>query len=214
MRRSRSSRRTGSSHKVSVLQVGRERSNQAIVALAVRPAPSGVTRSVFLSIANLDIEPARRQLEIWADGVLIEAKDLEQLEPQTRTEVVIDDIPRGATVIEARLTAGGERRRRTTQLAVDDRAWAIVPPDRRAGRPDRRRGRPVPRERAARSCRTSSCSRRQAGRVPGQGDAHRRVALGPDRVRGHPAEARAAASAVLLIAPPATSDARRGRPAR
>jgi VWA domain-containing protein/aerotolerance regulator-like protein len=116
-------------HKVSVLEVGRERNNQAIVALAVRPGSSAVTRSVFLSIANLDIEPARRQLEIWADGILIEAKDLAMLEPQTRTEVVIDDVPQGATVIEARLTAG-ESGGKDDSLAVDDRAWAIVPPDR------------------------------------------------------------------------------------
>ena len=116
-------------HKVSVLEVGRERNNQAIVALAVRPGSSAVTRSVFLSIANLDIEPARRQLEIWADGVLIEAKDLAQLEPQTRTEVVIDDVPQGATVIEARLTAG-DSGGKDDALTVDDRAWAIVPPDR------------------------------------------------------------------------------------
>ena len=115
-------------HKVSVLQVGREQRNQAIVALAVRPGPSGVTRSVFLSIANLDIEPARRQLEIWTDGVLREAKDLQQLEPQTRTEVVIDDIPLGTSVIEARLTTGSAGGA-DDALATDDRAWAIVPPD-------------------------------------------------------------------------------------
>jgi Ca-activated chloride channel homolog len=115
-------------HKVSVLQVGREQRNQAIVALAVRPGSSGVTRSVFLSIANLDIEPARRQLEIWTDGVLREAKDLAQLEPQTRTEVVIDDIPLGTSVIEARLTSGSAGGT-DDALTVDDRAWAIVPQD-------------------------------------------------------------------------------------
>jgi len=116
-------------HKVSVLQVGRDRKNQAIVALAVRPAPSGVTRSVFVSIANLDIESAQRRLELYADDILIEARDLTTLEPQTRTEVTIDDVPRHASVIEVRLTAinaGGE----TDALAIDDRAWAVVPPDR------------------------------------------------------------------------------------
>jgi len=116
-------------HKVSVIQVGRERKNQAIVALAVRPAPSGVTRSVFISIANLDIEPASRRLELYTDGVLREAKDLANLEPQTRTEVVIDDVRRDASVIEVRLVDpqgkdGGDA------LATDDRAWAVVPSDR------------------------------------------------------------------------------------
>jgi hypothetical protein len=116
-------------HEVQVLQVGRERRNQAIVALAVRPAPSGVTRSVFVSIANLDIETAQRRLELYADGILIEARDLATLDPQTRTEVIIDDVPRGASVIEVRLTAmtGSAA---TDVLALDDRAWAVVPPDR------------------------------------------------------------------------------------
>jgi Ca-activated chloride channel family protein len=116
-------------HEVQVLQVGRERRNQAIVALAVRPAPSGVTRSVFVSVANLDIETAQRRLELYADDILIEARDLATLDPQTRTEVIIDDVPRGASVIEVRLTAmtGASA---TDVLALDDRAWAIVPPDR------------------------------------------------------------------------------------
>jgi Ca-activated chloride channel homolog len=116
-------------HEVKVLQVGRERRNQAIVALAVRHAPSGVTRSAFISIANLDIEPASRRLELWADDVLIDAKTLERIDPQTRTEVIVDDIPLGASVIEVRL-AGGSDNAPGDHLAVDDRAWAIVPPER------------------------------------------------------------------------------------
>jgi hypothetical protein len=119
-------------HKVSVLQVGRERRNQAIVALAVRPAASGVTRSVFVSVANLDIEPAARTLQVYADDILIEAKDLPNLEPQTRTEVVIDDVPGGASVVEVRLVplTGAASGAAADSLPVDDRAWAIVPPQR------------------------------------------------------------------------------------
>jgi len=112
-------------HPVKVLQVGRERRNQAVVALAVRPAPSGVTRSVFISLANLDIEPAQRRLELYGDGVLLEARDV-FLDPQTRSEVIVDDVPESVTVVEARLA--GEA---PDNLALDDRAWAIVPPDQR-----------------------------------------------------------------------------------
>jgi Ca-activated chloride channel homolog len=115
-------------HRVQVLQVGRERKNQAIVALAVRPAPSGVTRSVFVSIANLDIEPAQRRLELYADDILIEARDLQTLDAQTRTEVVVDDVPQGASVIEVRLKATADGAA-ADALALDDRAWAVVPPD-------------------------------------------------------------------------------------
>jgi Ca-activated chloride channel homolog len=116
-------------HKVSVIQVGRERKNQAIVALALRPAPSGVTRSVFVSIANLDIEPARRAVQLYVDGILREAREPMTLDPQTRTEVIVDDVPRTAQVIEVRLV-NEEGKDGGDSLAIDDRAWAVVPPDR------------------------------------------------------------------------------------
>ena len=116
--------------RVTVLPVGRERKNQAIVAMAVRTAPSAVTRSVFVSVANLDLERAGRRLEVWGDGSLIEVRDL-LLEPQARSDVVIDDVPRDVGTLEIRLvgpdpTVAGA----PDQLAVDDHAWAIIPPDR------------------------------------------------------------------------------------
>ena len=116
--------------KVTVLPVGRERKNQAIVALAVRTAPSAVTRSVFVSVANLDLERAARRLEVWGDGGLIEVRDL-LLEPQARSDVVIDDVPRDVATLELRLVGPDPvPRPRPDQLAVDDHAWAIIPPDR------------------------------------------------------------------------------------
>jgi Ca-activated chloride channel family protein len=120
------------SHEVRVIQVGRERKNQAIVALAVRPSSSGVTKSVFVSVANLDIEPALRRLELWVDGVLFEARDLPTLDPQTRTEAIVDDVPRTASIVEVRLTtpAGASGAGAPDALALDDRAWAVVPSDR------------------------------------------------------------------------------------
>lgn len=115
---------------IKVLSVGRSRKNQAIVALAVRTAPSAVTRSVFVSIANLDLEPAQRRLELWGDGGLREVRDI-FLDPQARADVVIDDIAREIETLELRLV-GSDPTVATApdDLATDDRAWAVVPPDR------------------------------------------------------------------------------------
>jgi hypothetical protein len=122
---------------VRVLRVGRDAKNQAIVAVAVRTAPSAVTRSVFVSVANLDLESAQRRVELWGDGILLEARDL-FLEAQSRSNVSIDDVPRDVAVVEVRLVAGGgaaavgagSSASAPDRLAADDRAWAIVPPDR------------------------------------------------------------------------------------
>lgn len=115
---------------VEVLSVGRERRNQAIVALAVRTAPSAVTRSVFISVANLDLEVAQRRIELWGDDRLLEVRDV-RLEAQARADVIVDDLPRDVRTVEVRLV-GADPAVVTApdQLAVDDRAWAVVPPDR------------------------------------------------------------------------------------
>jgi Ca-activated chloride channel homolog len=117
---------------VRVLPVGRDRNNQAIVALAVRTAPSGVSRSVFVSVANLDIQPAERRIELYGDGQLLDSRNL-FLDPQARTDVSIDDVPREIAIVEVRLAAKDAAATVAPDaLAVDDRAWAIVPPDRTA----------------------------------------------------------------------------------
>jgi hypothetical protein len=115
---------------IRVLAVGRSHRNQAIVALAVRTAPSAVTRSVFISVANLDLEESRRRIELWGDGGLLEVRDL-LLDPQTRSDVVIDDVPRGIATIEVRLIGSDPAvSAAPDDLATDDRAWAVVPADR------------------------------------------------------------------------------------
>ena len=107
---------------VSVVAVGRDRRNVAIVALAVRASPSSVTRSVFASVANLGAEIAAVRLEVYGDGNLLEARQL-SIDPVTRADVGIDDVPANVRTIEVRVVGGD-------LLAFDDRAWAIVPDQR------------------------------------------------------------------------------------
>ena len=115
---------------VTVLPVGRDRKNQAIVALAVRTAPSSVTRSVFISVANLDLEAAMRRIEVWGDGDLLEARDI-RMDPQARSDVVIDDVPNEIRALEIRLVGRDPASSvAPDHLAIDDRAWAVIPPDR------------------------------------------------------------------------------------
>jgi hypothetical protein len=129
---------------VRVLQVGRDTNNQAIVALAVRTMPNNLSHSAFISVANLGLELVERQVQLYADGQLRDSRTL-QLDPQRRTDVSIDDIDdpdHPASVVEVRLVgADGEPTTAADGLAVDDRAWAVVPPKQErqillAGEPD------------------------------------------------------------------------------
>jgi von Willebrand factor type A domain/Aerotolerance regulator N-terminal len=129
---------------VRVLRVGRDAGNQAIVALAVRTAPSGLSHSAFISVANLGLELVERQVQLFADGQLRDSRTL-KLDPQRRTDVSIDDIDdpqHPASVIEVRLLgADGASTPAPDALGVDDRAWAVVPPKEQrqvllAGAPD------------------------------------------------------------------------------
>jgi len=118
---------------IRVLRVGDPKGsrNQAIVALAVRTAPSAVTRSVFTSVANFDLEYATRRLEVWGDDHLIETRTI-PIDAQQRADVIVDDVPADVTTIEVRLVAADDSDpdARPDLLAADDRAWAVVPPQR------------------------------------------------------------------------------------
>jgi hypothetical protein len=116
---------------VRVLQVGREANNQAIVALAVRTQPNNLSHSAFVSVANHALERVQRRIEVYADGALREARTV-TLDPQVRTDVSIDDIDdpeHPARTVEVRLTSADEAATGAPDpLALDDRAWAIIPP--------------------------------------------------------------------------------------
>ncbi len=117
---------------VRVATVGRNRDNQAIAALAVRADPSGLKRTLFVSVANYSDQKVARRLQILGDGTSVTARDL-YLDPLSKADVVIDELPAGLSVVEARLTAyedADEGSGPPDYLALDDAAWAVVPPDR------------------------------------------------------------------------------------
>lgn len=115
---------------VRVLRVGDPKGsrNQAIVALAVRTAPSTVTRSVFVSIANFGLEAATRRVEVWGDGRLLETRTI-RVDAQQKADVIVDDVPADVATVEVRLVGADDATSaRPDLLAADDRAWAVVPP--------------------------------------------------------------------------------------
>jgi hypothetical protein len=115
---------------IRVLRVGDPKGsrNQAIVALAVRTSAT-LSRSVFVSVANLDLETASRRIEVWGDDRLLESRTI-RVDAQARSDVIIDDIPSDASILDVRLVAGdaSDSTARPDLLAADDRAWAVIPP--------------------------------------------------------------------------------------
>ena len=96
----------------------------------MRTSPSAVTRSVFISIANLDLEYAQRRIELRGPDGLIEVRDV-QLDPQARADVVIDDVPADVGTLEVRLVGSDPAMTAAPDdLATDDTAWAVVPTNR------------------------------------------------------------------------------------
>lgn len=103
------------------LPVGTGGENQAIGLLNLDARPDG-RMSAFVQVENFAAAEAQRRLVLAADGDTIGAFDL-TLAAGSEQPVVVDDLPQGAQVIEARLEG-------TDLLALDDRAVAVRPASR------------------------------------------------------------------------------------
>ena len=168
-------------------------------------APSSVTRSVFVSVANLDIESAQRRLEVWGDDHLLEARDV-ALDAQARSDVVIDDIPQDVGVVEVRLVGADATVDGGPGPPRDRRPRLGGPPvGRDEARPARRRRATRISRPRSRTCRTSSST---ASRP-------RSTARRRQRTDGRPWDlvifesnlpATLPDAPILAIAPPRTSD--------
>jgi Ca-activated chloride channel homolog len=104
---------------VQVELVGETDANQSLAALSALRRSGGAQLDLFVAVANPSTVEATRRLEIYADGALVDARDL-TIPPGQRSEALISTVPPAAATVEARL-AGSDA------LATDDRAFAIVP---------------------------------------------------------------------------------------
>ena len=154
--------------------------NQAIVALAVRTAPSAVTRSVFVSVANLDLEQADAAgRDLGRRPPARDPDDRPRRPAAGRRDHRRRAAPTSAT-IEVRLVAARRRprpARRTSSPPTTgpgrssrrDRTATILARRRRAIRTSRPR---------CPTCPNSRAVRRDARRIPGRRRAHGRHGRG------------------------------------
>jgi hypothetical protein len=104
---------------VLVERVGATDANQAVAALSAVRRSGGAQLDLFVAVSNPSEADATRRLEVYADGELVDARELE-IPAGQRSEALIGSVPASARTIEARL-AGSDA------LAADDRAVAVVP---------------------------------------------------------------------------------------
>jgi hypothetical protein len=106
---------------VLVERVGEADANQAIAALSALRRAGGAQLDLFVAVSNPSSAEATRRLEVYADGALVDAREL-TIPAGQRSEALVSTVPGGARLVEARL-AGSDA------LLTDDRAFAMVPAD-------------------------------------------------------------------------------------
>jgi Ca-activated chloride channel homolog len=99
------------------LPIGLSGDNQSISLLTLESGALGTGMTAFAQVTNFGDQPANRRLELYADGRLVNAYDL-QINPGEQAAVIADDLPLETQMIEARLQG-------VDVLPLDDLAWAV-----------------------------------------------------------------------------------------
>jgi hypothetical protein len=106
--------------------VGARDGNVAVSAMALQPSPAGQT--LFIQAANYGAAPVRRRMDVFLDGSLFSAYDMELAAAVTGADgsvrpgeqAIVVDVPTQVRVAEARLMADA-----SDALPLDDRGWAV-----------------------------------------------------------------------------------------
>ncbi|CAN5393860.1 BatA and WFA domain-containing protein [soil metagenome] len=106
---------------VLVERIGSTDTNQAIAALSALRRSGGAQLDLFVAVSNPSTAEVTRRLEVYADGALVDAREL-RIPAGQRSEALVSTVPGAARLVEARL-AGSDA------LITDDRGFAVVPAD-------------------------------------------------------------------------------------
>jgi len=100
------------------VRVGGTPVNRAIVTFRVTPHPENRRRfQGFVRVRNYDAEPTQANLVLYADGVALENRPVD-LPADGDAELIVDDLPDTAAVLEARLEGADD-------LPLDNVAYAV-----------------------------------------------------------------------------------------
>jgi Ca-activated chloride channel homolog len=94
--------------------------NQAVSLLTLEVS-SGGSLTAFAQVSNYGQQPASRRLSIFADGLLVNAYDLEAIPPAGMRGIIVEGLPEGTRQVRAALDKDGDI------LALDDHAVAVLP---------------------------------------------------------------------------------------
>jgi len=99
------------------IPIGNRDNNQAISLLSLESGMSPENFSAFIQVENYQSAPTQRRLAIYADGNLIDARDLE-IPSHGQVSVINEFIPIGTKVLEAKLLESDD-------LSIDNQAWVV-----------------------------------------------------------------------------------------
>jgi Ca-activated chloride channel homolog len=104
--------------RVRYFPIGLSGDNQAISLLSVETKPGAEQITAFAQISNYSAEIAQRRIELYADGLLFNAFDLEIPAGEQRA-VVAENVPPGTNLVSAVLSG-------SDAFPLDDQAWAVT----------------------------------------------------------------------------------------
>ena len=104
--------------RVRYFPIGLSDDNQAISLLSLETKSGAEEKTAFAQITNYSAETAERRIELYADGLLFNAYDLE-IPPGGQQAVVAENVPAGTMLVSAMLSG-------SDAFPLDDQAWAVA----------------------------------------------------------------------------------------